>query len=100
MLGPMACVEMSRDSIGGIHIHTDSQRFLLSKPSCQETQQLRRYPISSAPGNDVDPLQLSIAVITLREMARDKTDNGTIFQRNIDNARRQRLLRMQLAVHI
>src|SRR5690242_17396970 len=98
--GAMACVEMASGFVCRIHIHTNTQRFLLSEPSGQETQQLRRCPISSTLRNDVDPLQLSVAVITLREMARDKADKGTIFQRNINNARHQRLLRMQLAVHV
>src|SRR6185437_1249720 len=60
----------------------------------------RSKAASATRRDDIDPLQLSVASVATRQVPRDKTNDSSVLQRDVSDARRQRILRMEFTVHV
>jgi len=70
------------------------------KPLRQHSKQLAGDPHSAKRGRDEQVLQFAVAAVPLRQMTGNVGDHPLIEKRYVSGSRRQRMLRMMLAVEI
>jgi len=96
----MPDIESTRRGVCRLNIDTDPKCFVFDKPFRQPPKQFRGCSTPAALGNHVDPLQLAIAAESLREVSGDQSHERFPVRRDVAHSRRQRMLRMQLAVQV
>jgi hypothetical protein len=90
----MSAVEAPGSNVGWVNVHADAQRLLTDEPFRHQPEQDRGDAALPVLRDNVDPLELAVALKASRQMAGDEGQHCLSLEGNIGHARQQRVLRM------